>query len=310
MSKLDSIRSALCGLDGELLALDQRRAPTITTLIADLVRGSDVSDARLSAAFGQHAGVASRSISVVPAAGRGGMGLAIISVSGLATYDSEFQPYVFSMRALAQTIHEFAADRTIGSMILVFDTPGGQVTGTPEAADAIYKSRSMKPIAGIVDPLAASAGFWLATQCSELIGVPSSEVGSIGVYVLHVESSRLLDNVGVTPTFISAGENKTEANPFEPLSDKARSYLQQRVDKTYGEFLSAVARGRNASVEIVKSQWGGGRVLAARDALRLRMIDRIEANPDQAWTSVVRQSASRAAKADARRRKLKLAELQ
>ncbi|WP_375779086.1 hypothetical protein ACE103_08635 [Bradyrhizobium sp. ma5] len=71
-------------------------------------------------------------------------------------------------------------------------TAGGQVTGTPEAADAISETRSMKPISGIVDPLAASAGFWIAAQRSELIGVPSSDLGSIGVCMLHIESSKLL----------------------------------------------------------------------------------------------------------------------
>jgi len=96
--------------------------------------------------------------------------------------------------------------------------------------------------------LCASAGYWIGSQCNKLIAVPSADIGSIGVFMLHIEASRMFEKVGITPTFVYAGENKTEANSMEPLSPKAKTFLQREVDETYLQFLSVVARGRGVPV--------------------------------------------------------------
>jgi len=54
---------------------------------------------------------------------------------------------------------------------------------------------------------------------------PSGEVGSVGVYTMHVDYSEAYKMAGLEATLISAGRYKTEGNPFEPLGDEAAAEM-------------------------------------------------------------------------------------
>ena len=207
--------------------------------------------------------------------GKGGKGIALLSVRGVAMYDLEFQPYAFSTLLLAQTMNALANDPEIGTIVLDIDSPGGMVTGTPEAGDAIFAAREQKRVIALVNPLAASAAYWIASQASEIVAVPTADVGSIGVFWLHVECSGMLANEGIKPTFVFAGEHKVEGNSFEPLSEEARAFQQREVDSIYRDFVKMVARGRGVSVADVEKNFGQGRTFMAPEAKRLGMIDRV-----------------------------------
>ena len=51
--------------------------------------------------------------------------------------------------------------------------------------------------------------------------------------------------------------------------------MQARVDEAYVQFVRDVARGRGASVAAIKSGYGEGRALGAKDAKAAGLIDRI-----------------------------------
>ena len=207
--------------------------------------------------------------------GKGGKGVALLSVRGVAMYDIEFQPYAFSTLLLAQTMNALANDPDIGTIVFDIDSPGGMVTGTPEAGDAIFAAREQKRVIALVNPLAASAAYWIASQASEIVAVPTADVGSIGVFWLHVECSGMLAAEGIKPTFVFAGEHKVDGNALEPLSEQAREFAQREVDLIYRDFVKAVARGRGVSVADVEKNFGQGRTFMAPEAKRLGMIDRV-----------------------------------
>jgi hypothetical protein len=101
----------------------------------------------------------------------------------------------------------------------------------------------------------------------------SGSVGSIGVYTVHEDRSAADAQAGRKYTYIHAGPYKTEGNPHEPLTQDGRQFRQEQVNELYDEFLSAVARGRNTSVESVKRNFGGGRMYTATKALEAGMVD-------------------------------------
>jgi len=171
-------------------------------------------------------------------------------------------------------------DPAIGAIVLDFDTPGGAVDGVPELASKILAGREKKPIIAAVNYLAASAGYWLASQCSEIAMSPSAQAGSIGVYTVHFDESGALEQEGVKATIISAGKYKVEGNPYGPLGDEAAEYIQGRIEAIYSDFLRAVAKGRDVSVATVRSDYGQGRVLTAKDAIAVGMADRIDTLDD------------------------------
>lgn len=200
---------------------------------------------------------------------------AMISMHGVAMYDSEWQPYCFSTLLLSQVMGRLAADPQIETIVLDIDTPGGMVTGTQEAADAVYAAAKKKRVIGLVNPLCASAGYWIASQCTEIVGVPSADIGSIGVFMCHYDCSAMLADAGIKPTYIFAGEYKVEGNSSEPLSEDGKAWFQSEVDQTYRDFIAAVARGRGMKPEAVIEKFGKGRCFSAPMAKKVGMIDSI-----------------------------------
>jgi len=167
------------------------------------------------------------------------------------------------------------ADDNIKAIVIDCDSPGGTVSGVPELADEIFKGRDVKSIIGVANAASASAAYYLLSQCSELVVTPSGQVGSIGVFAAHEDISKATEMQGVRVSLVSAGKYKTEANPFEPLSDEARASLQTMVNGYYDLFVKAVARGRGVSVNDVRNGFGEGRMVMAQDAVTQKMADRV-----------------------------------
>lgn len=172
------------------------------------------------------------------------------------------------------------ADSSVSDILMRFDTPGGAVFGIQELAEKIRSARAQKPIVGIADSMAASAGYWLLSQCSEAYLTPGGMVGSIGVYTAHQSIAEALKNEGIAITLISAGKYKTEGNPFEPLGDDARAETQAMVDTYHRMFTQAVAKGRGVPVDQVRSDMGEGRMLLADAAVKAGMVDGVKTFAD------------------------------
>lgn len=180
-----------------------------------------------------------------------------------------------STQMLAKRFDAMVNDSGIKAIVLDIDSPGGSVYGMQEFGDRIAEARSQKKIYGISNAMAASGAYWLASQVDELWITPTGHVGSIGVYIAHEDVSKALEQEGVSVTLVSAGKYKTEGNPFGPLSDEARQYLQDEVDRYYQMFTKAVASGREVTVKQVRDQFGQGRVFGAEQAKQAGMVDRI-----------------------------------
>ncbi len=163
----------------------------------------------------------------------------------------------------------------VKTIVLDIDSPGGTVLGVDELSSEIFKARKKKRVVAISNFQAVSAAYWIASSAEEIIASPSSETGGIGVYVVHEDNSKALENEGVKITLVSEGRYKTEGNPFESLSDEARASIQLRVREYYGMFTRRVALGRGVSSIDVRYGFGEGRALGANTALQKRLVDGI-----------------------------------
>lgn len=290
MSQMRLLRRAIRAASGRPVAYQIRDGfgASAAPVLEQLLRGGRVHDADLREAIAGN-GAAERADETIDAraarlaapviipAGKGGKATAMISVRGMALYDVEFQPYAFSTLLLSQTVTALANDPEIGTLVLDMDTPGGDVVGTKEAADAVFAARDKARVVALINPLAASAGYWIASQASEIVAVPSADVGSIGVFMLHCDMSGMLEMDGVKPTFIFAADSpyKVEGNPYEALGEDARARFQADVDTIMAEFVKAVARGRGVPASKVLADFGQGRTLMAPAAKAAGMVDRV-----------------------------------
>lgn len=208
-------------------------------------------------------------------------GVAIIRIRGvLCQHASELEqvssPAGAASERISQLFRGALADPQVGAILFDVDSPGGSVYGTQEVADEIFAARGQKPMVALSNSLMASAAFWIGSAADELVVTPGGDVGGHGVFSAHEDRSELMKQQGRRIEFVSAGRYKTEGNPFEPLSDEARANMQERVDEAYGRFTKALARNRGVSVERVRTDFGEGRVVGARDAVARGMADRVE----------------------------------
>ncbi len=170
----------------------------------------------------------------------------------------------------AQVTEAAAAGRPI---VLDIDSPGGEVLGTPEAADAIADAARRVPVVAAVQR-AASAAYWLASQAGAIVVTPSGELGAIGVILAHLDWSRSLDAAGVTPTLIAVPAFKTEGHPWQPLSAASQAAWRRDVERVYARFVATVARGRRLPVATVAGPaFGEGRLVDAETAVRVGAAD-------------------------------------
>lgn len=181
-----------------------------------------------------------------------------------------------SLQQASQALAAAVADPSVKAIVLDVDSPGGNVVGVQEFADEVFAARSVKKIYAVANNQMASAAYWIASQANEIIGTPSADVGSIGVFTMHFDKSAAMEAAGVKATIIKAGKYKAEGNETEPLSQEAKDYTQGRVDEVYGMFVSTVARARGITATAVKNGYGQGRSLFAKAAKDAGMIDRID----------------------------------
>lgn len=180
-----------------------------------------------------------------------------------------------STERIGATLESLVADKTVKSIVMAFNTPGGSVYGVPELGEKIRKLRDEKKIVGIADSIAASAGYWLASQTSELYVTPSGQIGSIGVIVSHADLSKMYEQEGVKVTNITSAPYKAEGNENEPLGDEARASLQSKVNAYHEMFVGAIAKGRGISAGTVEKDFGQGRMVLAQEAVSRGMADKV-----------------------------------
>lgn len=180
-----------------------------------------------------------------------------------------------SAEILSQLFNKALGDPNIKAIVLDVNSPGGTVGGVEELSAEIFNARGKKPIIAQVNSFAASAAYWVGSAADEIVVTPTGEVGSIGVWALHEDWSKNLENEGVKPTLVSAGKFKVEGNPYEPLSEEARAAIQADVSAYYDMFTAAVARNRGVDVAVVKDGFGEGRMVRASEAVKQGMADRI-----------------------------------
>jgi signal peptide peptidase SppA len=201
-------------------------------------------------------------------------GIAILPIVGGTVHRGdgpEAASGVQSYTSIQNKLTELLDDRSIRGVLLDIDSGGGEAAGIQELASFITKMSAEKPVWAIANTVAASAAYWTAASADRLYAAPGASVGSIGVYVQHVDVSKMLEKKGVVTTFIFAGKHKVDGNMFEALPDEVRANIKEGVDAMWGDFAGYVADRRGLTTETV--QGFEAKMFRAEQAKELGLID-------------------------------------
>ncbi|MEQ6306686.1 S49 family peptidase [Delftia acidovorans] len=200
-------------------------------------------------------------------------GVALLKLSGVMAPKANLFMRVsggISTRQATLQIESALADARVRSIVVAMDTPGGNVIGVPEFAQAIHDAGAIKPLVVHASEMLLSAGMWAGSGANAIFVSGSVvSVGSIGVVVDREfdPSSR------VQQESITAGKYKRLSKPNEPLSDEARAVVQADVDYVYTLFVDDVARYRGVSAEQVLEHMADGRVFRGQQAIDAGLVD-------------------------------------
>lgn len=146
------------------------------------------------------------------------------------------------------------------TLLLDVDSPGGIVTGIPELADRISEARGSMRVVAWTSGMMCSAAYWLGSQANAVYASPSSDVGSIGVYTVHYDTSALMARIGIKTEVFKSGDLKAAGVDGTPLTDDQRADIQAGVDEIGVDFRAAVKKCRkNAKDEAMRGQSFSGR---------------------------------------------------
>lgn len=197
-------------------------------------------------------------------------GIAIIPVTSVLTKYP--YPGCTSTLQLKNAIREADANPECSTIILWIDSPGGFIPGTDDCARAI--AACQKPTVAVVSDMCCSAAYWLASQCGRVVANPSAFVGSIGVYEVLADTSKLYNDMGITMHLVKAGERKGIGADGIPISKEDLASEQAGVDAIYDLFVTTVANGREMAVaDILKIATGEAYITS--EALAMGLIDEV-----------------------------------
>ena len=205
-------------------------------------------------------------------------GVAIISIVGSLVNRGAWvgaSSGLVSYEGVKHQLKHAAENPAVKSIILDIQSPGGEAVGAFETAALVRTVAAQKKVVAVVNGMAASAAYAIASGATEIVTTETGVSGSIGVVLLHADFSRKLANDGITPTLIFAGDHKVDGNPFEPLPDTVRADLQAEVTAFYDQFLATVAKGRGKRLTAAQARKTGARTFIGAEAVEMGLADRV-----------------------------------
>jgi signal peptide peptidase SppA len=207
-------------------------------------------------------------------------GLAVIPVYGVLLHrDSYVSEWATGYDYIRTRLAMALGDPDVQGIVFDVNCYGGQVTGCFELCELIREARDQKPSMSLVDGVAYSGGYAVGSSAGRMVAMPSSQVGSIGVVMMHTSYEKMLTEMGIKTTFIYAGKHKVDGNAYEDLPKNVRDEYQANVDKLYEGFVSLVVTNRGIDADAVRNT--EARCYDADDALALGLIDAIQ-SPSEA----------------------------
>lgn len=167
-------------------------------------------------------------------------------------------------------------DRNVKAVVLRINSPGGWVTASDTLYHELKKFKNetgVKVIAHILDA-GTSGAYYAALSADRITAQPTSITGSIGVIMLRIDATGLMQKIGVQTLEISSGEQKGMGSPFRPISAEEKEIFQSMIDSLYGRFVGVVADERKMAPERVR-QLADGRVYTSQEAKDAGLIDDI-----------------------------------
>ncbi len=192
----------------------------------------------------------------------------------------------------ARQFRQFRRDGDVGAVVVRINSPGGSAAASEVILREIALTREAKPVVVSFGTIAASGGYWVATDADRVFAQPNTITGSIGVWGILPNIEKLSENLGIGWETVKTGPYADLFTLTRPKSEQEMELVQGFVDQVYDDFLSRVAEGRDLDIEAVR-ELAGGRIWSGARALELGLVDELGG-----LTRAIAEAAERAGMGD------------
>jgi protease-4 len=200
---------------------------------------------------------------------------ALIEVKGVISAETEAS----ADRIVSALREAFEAPHVTG-VILRINSPGGSPVQAGYVNDEIrrlkekYKKDQGKdlPVYAVAADLCASGGYYMAVGADRIYADKASLVGSIGVRIDAFGFEAAMKDLGVERRLLTAGRNKGILDPFSPLPEDQRAFLQGVLDQLHRQFVAVVKEGRGDRLK-GGDELFSGLFWSGEQALELGLVD-------------------------------------
>ncbi|HEX6865620.1 MAG TPA: signal peptide peptidase SppA [Caulobacteraceae bacterium] len=177
---------------------------------------------------------------------------------------------------LSDAIYEAIDDDEVKAIVLRVSSPGGSDTASEQILAAVRAAKAAKkPVVVSMGTYAASGGYWISSQASEIVAQPTTLTGSIGVFGGKFALGEALARFGVDVREITVGSDYSAAFATrDGFTADQRAKFSAWMDRIYEGFVARVAEGRNLPPERVR-EIARGRVWTGAQAKQLGLVDHI-----------------------------------
>lgn len=204
-------------------------------------------------------------------------GVAVVPVCGPLTGKASFFSMLFGgsdYETIAQDMNVAMGNDDVRAILLDVDSPGGLVAGAHDASQLIRNFRGKgKPIYAFVGGMCASAAYWIAASCDQIIVSPTALVGSIGCFASLMDDSELMAKLGLKRYDVASEQSPLKIVDAANEDDRAR--VKTWVTDQASVFIADVAVGRGRSDDEVKAKFGRGDIMVGAAAQKAGLVDAI-----------------------------------
>jgi len=175
-------------------------------------------------------------------------------------------------RKTVASLRKIKKDPKVKAIVLRIDSPGGSVISS-ETILQECKDIS-QPIICSMSNVCASGGYYIATGCERIFASPTTITGSIGVFGVKLDLTRLLQKYGINVQSVVTGPHSATYDLFQPINEPIRMNMTQNINRTYEHFKSLVAEGRGMSMKDVEPL-AQGKVWTGREAKENGLVDEL-----------------------------------
>lgn len=188
---------------------------------------------------------------------------------------------VTALREEVSAIAAVASDRD--EVVVCLENSGGTVHEHGFGASQLLRLKDRNiPLTIIIDKVAASGGYLMASVADRLIAAPFAIIGSVGVVAQLPNFNRFLESHGIDFEQITAGKHKRTLTVFGKNTEEDRTKMREELEDVHELFKAVIAEHRpSLDVEAISTgeYWYGSR------AKELGLVDELGSSDDYLMTA-------------------------